>query len=75
MDPRAGIIRPVSEVTRILDSIAQGDSKAAEKLLPLVYEGLRRVWEAGYTLAYSTVTLLARLRGLSTSQPRSTAQW
>jgi hypothetical protein len=24
---------------------------------------------------YSTVTLLARLRGLSTSQPRSTAMW
>ncbi len=24
---------------------------------------------------YSTVTLLAKLRGLSTSQPRSTAMW
>jgi RNA polymerase sigma factor (TIGR02999 family) len=31
----------VSEVTRILDSIAQGDPKAAEELLPLVYEELR----------------------------------
>ena len=30
------------------------------------------VWQ---TAAYSTVTLLARLRGLSTSQPRSTAMW
>jgi hypothetical protein len=26
-------------------------------------------------LSYSTVTLLARLRGLSTSQPRRTAMW
>ena len=33
----------VSEVTRILDSIAQGDPKAAEELLPLVYDELRRV--------------------------------
>ena len=33
----------MSEVTRILDSIAQGDPKAAEKLLPLVYEELRRL--------------------------------
>ena len=29
----------------------------------------------GVLRAYSTVTLLARLRGLSTSQPRSTAMW
>ena len=33
----------MSEVTRILDSIAQGDPKAAEELLPLVYEELRRL--------------------------------
>ncbi len=33
----------MSEVTRILDLIAQGDPGAAEKLLPLVYEELRRV--------------------------------
>ena len=30
----------------------------------------QRVW-----LTYSTVTLLARLRGLSTSQPRKMATW
>ncbi len=35
--------RRVSEVTRILDSIAQGDSRAAEELLPLVYDELRRL--------------------------------
>jgi len=33
----------VSEVTRILDSIAQGDPEAAEELLPLVYEELRKL--------------------------------
>jgi hypothetical protein len=27
------------------------------------------------TFSHSTVTLLARLRGLSTSQPRRTAMW
>ncbi len=33
----------MSEVTRILEAIEQGDSKAAEELLPLVYEELRRL--------------------------------
>ena len=33
----------VSEVTRILDRADQGDPKAAEELLPLVYDELRRV--------------------------------
>jgi len=33
----------MSEVTRILNSIEQGDPKAADELLPLVYEELRRL--------------------------------
>ncbi|SPE52949.1 RNA polymerase, sigma-24 subunit, ECF subfamily [Verrucomicrobia bacterium] len=33
----------MSDVTRILESIEQGDPKAADKLLPLVYEELRRL--------------------------------
>ncbi len=33
----------MSEVTRILGSIAQGDSKAGEELLPLVYDELRKL--------------------------------
>jgi len=33
----------MSDVTRILQSIDSGDSKAAEELLPLVYEELRRL--------------------------------
>ena len=31
----------MSNVTRILNAIEQGDSKAADELLPLVYEELR----------------------------------
>jgi len=31
----------LSDVTRILESIEQGDLKAADKLLPLVYAELR----------------------------------
>jgi len=33
----------VSDVTRILSQIEQGDSQAAEKLLPLVYDELRKL--------------------------------
>jgi RNA polymerase sigma factor (TIGR02999 family) len=33
----------MNEVTRILSAIEQGDSKAAEELLPLVYDELRRL--------------------------------
>src|SRR5262245_29868568 len=36
-------IRCMSEVTRILDQIHQGDAHAAAQLLPLVYEELRRL--------------------------------
>ena len=33
----------MSDVTRILDAIQQGDSKAADQLLPLVYDELRKL--------------------------------
>src|ERR1700757_1958073 len=33
----------MSEVTRILSAIEQGDPHAAEQLLPLVYDGLRQL--------------------------------
>lgn len=33
----------MSEVTRILNAIEQGDAKAVDELLPLVYEELRRL--------------------------------
>jgi RNA polymerase sigma factor (TIGR02999 family) len=36
-------MRPMSEVTRILSAIEQGDPRAAEHLLPLVYDALREL--------------------------------
>jgi DNA-binding GntR family transcriptional regulator len=33
----------MSEVTRILSAIEQGDPQAAEQLLPLVYDELRKL--------------------------------
>jgi RNA polymerase sigma factor (TIGR02999 family) len=37
------MLAPMSEVTRILSAIEQGDPHAAEQLLPLVYEELRQL--------------------------------
>lgn len=48
----------MSDVTRILSAIEQGDAQAAEKLLPLVYDELRKVAAARKLL------LLLRLSGL-----------
>src|SRR5262249_32951250 len=36
-------VPPMSDVTRILSAIEQGDPSAAEQLLPLVYDELRRL--------------------------------
>src|SRR5260370_19039928 len=33
----------VSDVTRVIEAIQQGDPKAADELLPLVYEELRKL--------------------------------
>src|SRR5215204_5520588 len=35
--------RRVSQFTRVLDQVQQGNEKAAEELLPLVYEELRKL--------------------------------
>src|SRR6516164_7430877 len=40
---RSGIITGMSEVTRILSAIDQGDPHAADELLPLVYHELRQL--------------------------------
>src|SRR5262245_4403223 len=37
------LVSPMSEVTRILSAIEQGDPHAAEQLLPLVYSELRKL--------------------------------
>src|SRR3954468_22805221 len=39
----AGAEPPMSDVTKILSAIEQGDPHAAEQLLPLVYDELRRL--------------------------------
>src|SRR4051794_41142208 len=36
-------VRPMNEVTRMLFAIEQGDPHAAEQLLPLVYDELRKL--------------------------------
>ena len=41
--PCSSTLARVSDVTRILDRVQAGDSKAAEELLPLVYEELRKL--------------------------------
>src|SRR2546425_12524445 len=42
----------MSDVTRILDAIGQGNSQAAEQLLPVVYQELRRL--AAHKMASET---------------------
>lgn len=59
----------MSEVTRILEAAQQGDAKAAEELLPLVYDELRRLAAAkmasqppGHTLQATALVHEAWLR-------------
>jgi len=49
----------MSGVTRILSQIEQGDRQAAEKLLPLVYEELRKLAAAKLALENPGQTLQA----------------
>jgi RNA polymerase sigma factor (TIGR02999 family) len=60
---------PVSDVTRILDRVQQGDPQAAEELLPLVYNELRKLAAhkmageaAGHTLQPTALVHEAWLR-------------
>ena len=41
--PPESRVHPMHEVTRILSAIEQGEPQAAEQLLPLVYEELRKL--------------------------------
>jgi RNA polymerase sigma factor (TIGR02999 family) len=66
----------VSEVTLILAAIDQGDSNAAEKLLPLVYEELRKLAAhrmaseaAGQTLQPTALVHEAWMRLVGTDNP------
>src|SRR6187455_3218561 len=41
--PSSPSLRLVSDVTRVIETIQQGDPKAADELLPMVYEELRKL--------------------------------
>ena len=62
-------LKAMSDVTRILTAIEQGDGQAAEQLLPLVYDELRKLaaaWMAaekpGHTLSATALVHEAYLR-------------
>ena len=54
-----GILVIMTDVTRILSAIEQGDPSAAEKLLPLVYDELRKLAAAKMTAEREDHTLQA----------------
>lgn len=67
----------MNDVTRILSSIQQGDPKAAEELLPLVYQELRKLAAArmaqespGQTLQPTALVHDAWLRLVGDANPR-----
>src|ERR671927_1362190 len=67
----------MSEVTRILSAIEQGDPRAAGQLLPLVYDELRELAAArmadedpGQTLQATALVHEAYLRLVGGEQPR-----
>ncbi len=67
----------MSDVTRILSAIEQGDPRAAEQLLPLVYEELRQLAAArlaqekpGQTLQPTALVHEAFLRLVDVDQPQ-----
>jgi RNA polymerase sigma factor (TIGR02999 family) len=69
----------MTDVTRILSAIDQGDSQAAEQLLPLVYDELRRLAaqklsheKPGQTLQATALVHEAYLRLVA---PGETKQW
>ena len=73
---RSGIRQPVSDVTVILNAVQQGDPKAAEELLPLVYDELRRLaaWRMaterpGQTLQATALVHEAYLRLVGREDP------
>src|SRR4051812_7343354 len=73
--PRNAASPPMNDVTRILSAIEQGDPHAAEQLLPLVYDELRKlaaqkmVQEAsGHTLQATALVHEAYLRVVKAKQ-------
>ena len=76
--------KPMNDVTRILSAIEQGDPHAAEQLLPLVYEELRKLAaqrlaqeKPGQTLQATALVHEAYLRLVAGSERerRESPQW
>ena len=72
------IIGPMSDVTQVLNAIEAGDPKAADQLLPLVYEELRRLAAAkmahekpGQTLQATALVHEAWLRLVGTEKQKA----
>jgi RNA polymerase sigma factor (TIGR02999 family) len=70
--------RPMTEVTRILSAIEQGEPHAAQQLLPLVYDELRKLAEAklahekpGQTLDATALVHEAYVRLVTSSESAS----
>ena len=68
----------MTEVTRILSAIEQGDPQAAEQLLPLVYDELRKLAalkvareKPGHTLQATALVHEAYLRLVVAEQPQN----
>jgi RNA polymerase sigma factor (TIGR02999 family) len=75
-------VPPMSDVTRILSAIEQGDPHAAAQLLPLVYEELRRLAtrklaqeRPGQTLEATALVHEAYLRLVGTSPEGAGREW
>jgi RNA polymerase sigma factor (TIGR02999 family) len=73
-----GIVKPVNEFTRILVDARNGDAGAANKLLPLVYQELRKLAahrianeKAGQTLQATALVHEAYLRLTDVEQPQN----
>jgi RNA polymerase sigma factor (TIGR02999 family) len=72
----------MAEVTRILSAIEQGDPRAAEQLLPLVYDELRKLAaqklaqeKPGQTLQATALVHEAYLRLVDSEQRSSSPPW
>jgi hypothetical protein len=66
----SNVVAPMNEVTRILSAVEQGDPQAAEQLLPLVYDELRKLAQEvpGQTLQPTALMHEADLRLIDVEQ-------
>jgi RNA polymerase sigma factor (TIGR02999 family) len=76
--PTRGMLRGMADVTQILAAIERGDSCAAEELLPVVYEELRKLAAArladekpGHTLQPTALVHEAYLRLVGGKEPQN----